>query len=39
METTENTGYAMPRIGEQAPEFKANTTLGTINFPADYKGN
>lgn len=28
----------MPRIGEKAPEFKANTTQGKINFPADYKG-
>ncbi len=30
--------YAMPRIGEKAPEFKAVTTQGEINFPADYKG-
>ena len=30
---------AMPRIGEKAPEFKAVTTQGEINFPADYKGN
>jgi len=29
----------MPRIGEKAPEFKAVTTQGTINFPADYKGS
>lgn len=28
----------MPRIGEKAPVFKANTTQGEINFPADYKG-
>jgi len=28
----------MPRIGEQAPEFKAETTQGVINFPKDYKG-
>lgn len=29
---------AMPRIGEKAPEFKAVTTQGEINFPSDYKG-
>jgi peroxiredoxin (alkyl hydroperoxide reductase subunit C) len=29
---------AMPRIGESAPEFKAITTQGDINFPSDYKG-
>jgi peroxiredoxin 2/4 len=31
--------FAMPRIGEKAPEFKAVTTQGEINFPADYTGN
>ncbi len=31
--------YAMPRIGEKAPEFKAVTTQGDINFPGDYKGS
>jgi peroxiredoxin 2/4 len=30
---------AMPRIGDAAPEFKAVTTQGEINFPSDYKGN
>lgn len=30
---------AMPRIGEKAPEFKAVTTQGEINFPADYTGS
>lgn len=30
---------SMPRIGDAAPEFKAVTTQGDINFPADYKGN
>jgi peroxiredoxin (alkyl hydroperoxide reductase subunit C) len=29
---------SMPRIGDKAPEFKAVTTQGEINFPADYKG-
>lgn len=28
----------MPRIGDIAPEFKAVTTQGDINFPSDYKG-
>lgn len=31
--------FSMPRIGEKAPEFKAVTTQGEINFPADYKGS
>lgn len=35
----ENTQVTMPRIGEPAPEFKAVTTQGEINFPADYKGS
>lgn len=34
-----NTTVAMPRIGDPAPEFKAITTQGDINFPSDYKGN
>lgn len=29
----------MPRIGDKAPSFKAVTTQGDINFPADYSGN
>ena len=29
---------AMPRIGDKAPEFKAITTQGEINFPGDYEG-
>ena len=29
---------SMPRIGDPAPEFKAVTTQGEVNFPADYKG-
>lgn len=28
----------MPRIGDKAPEFKAVTTQGDINFPGDYEG-
>ncbi len=36
MET--NQVIALPRIGDPAPEFKAVTTQGDINFPADYKG-
>jgi len=34
----ENQVVSMPRIGEEAPAFKAVTTQGEINFPADYKG-
>jgi peroxiredoxin (alkyl hydroperoxide reductase subunit C) len=30
---------SMPRIGEKAPEFKAVTTQGNINFPSDYSGS
>lgn len=29
----------MPRIGDKAPEFRAVTTQGEINFPNDYKGS
>jgi peroxiredoxin (alkyl hydroperoxide reductase subunit C) len=38
METNEAV-VALPRIGEKAPEFKAVTTQGEINFPADYEGS
>ncbi|MCK4678891.1 MAG: peroxiredoxin [Bacteroidales bacterium] len=31
--------FAMPRIGDAAPAFKAVTTQGEINFPADYSGS
>ena len=30
--------YNLPLIGDKAPEFSANTTMGRINFPLDYKG-
>ena len=40
MEMKENdTNVSMPRIGDPAPQFKAVTTQGPINFPEDYKGN
>lgn len=38
MEETKQEVYAMPRIGDPAPEFTAETTQGIINFPGDYKG-
>ncbi len=31
--------YQMPRIGEKAPEFKAVTTQGDMEFPKQYKGS
>lgn len=30
--------YTMPMLGDDAPAFVANSTMGEINFPADYKG-
>jgi peroxiredoxin (alkyl hydroperoxide reductase subunit C) len=30
--------YKLPLIGDDAPSFIAETTMGTINFPQDYKG-
>ena len=35
----ENEVMTMPRIGEKAPEFKAVTTQGDIEFPKDYEGS
>jgi peroxiredoxin (alkyl hydroperoxide reductase subunit C) len=37
METFQ-TEVPMPRIGNEAPAFTAQTTEGIINFPEDYKG-
>ena len=34
----ETTVTRMPLIGDPAPAFKATTTQGEINFPADFKG-
>lgn len=34
----QNDVIPMPRIGDRAPEFRAITTQGEINFPIDYKG-
>jgi peroxiredoxin (alkyl hydroperoxide reductase subunit C) len=39
MEINESQSVPMPRIGDKAPEFKAVTTQGAINFPADYSGS
>ncbi len=38
MENVQEEVTAMPRIGDKAPEFKAVTTQGEINFPKDYAG-
>jgi peroxiredoxin (alkyl hydroperoxide reductase subunit C) len=37
-ERQEQKVVSMPRIGDKAPEFKAVTTQGEINFPSDYSG-
>jgi len=39
MENIQQQVVTLPRIGEKAPEFKAVTTQGEINFPSDYKGS
>jgi peroxiredoxin 2/4 len=39
MENTLEHTFSLPRIGDQAPAFKAVTTQGDINFPADYSGS
>ncbi|MGB8492663.1 MAG: redoxin domain-containing protein, partial [Bacteroidales bacterium] len=33
---TEDRNFRIPLIGEKAPSFTAESTLGTINFPEDY---
>ena len=33
------TGFAMPRIGDKAPAFKAVTTQGETNFPGNMPGS
>jgi peroxiredoxin (alkyl hydroperoxide reductase subunit C) len=40
MTTTEQAAVAtgMPRIGDPAPSFTAQSTQGPVNFPADYAG-
>jgi len=37
-QSNENFSVSMPRIGDKAPEFKAVTTQGEIDFPKDYSG-
>lgn len=39
-ETTTDTqqAYSMPRIGDTAPEFTAESTQGPVTFPSDYRG-
>ncbi len=39
MDQATTQGVSMPRIGEKAPSFKAETTQGVINFPEQYAGN
>jgi peroxiredoxin (alkyl hydroperoxide reductase subunit C) len=39
MENQNHEIIPMPRIGDKAPSFKAVTTQGEINFPADYSGS
>lgn len=38
MDGMEN-GCRMPMIGDPAPQFRAMTTMGKVNFPEDYKGS
>ena len=34
-----NNVKTMPLIGDPAPEFRAMTTMGKVEFPKDYKGS
>ena len=36
---SQSASFSMPRIGDKAPEFKAITTQGEIDFPKQYKGS
>ncbi len=38
LEKEEKPSFSMPLIGDVAPSFKAKTTMGEINYPADYEG-
>ncbi len=38
-ENTNDCAPRMPMIGDRAPEFRAMTTMGKVNFPDDYKGS
>lgn len=39
MDNNTNMPDRMPLIGDPAPEFRAMTTMGKVNFPEDYKGS
>ncbi len=39
MEECKDMQERMPLIGDKAPEFRAMTTMGKVDFPKDYKGN
>jgi peroxiredoxin 2/4 len=38
-EIVDTPSFTMPRIGDAAPAFTAETTQGPISFPADYRGS
>ena len=37
-EVSEKENFSMPKIGEKAPSFTANTTQGEIKFPEQFEG-